>query len=91
MVGLAGAVKRQVVIMISMTSMTSMTAVFSTFFFFGGYLYSKISTQHIFLWIQHWTPPGSRYLLIPELLRFASAADLLAKLNAMEGYKAAMF
>jgi len=28
-----------------------------------------------------------RYLLIPELLRFASAADLLAKLNGMEGHK----
>ena len=40
-----------------------------------------------------WAPFGKspRYLLIPELLRFASAADLLAKLNAMEGYKAAIF
>ena len=29
----------------------------------------------------------SEYLLLPELLRFASAADLLARLNAMEGQK----
>ncbi|CAJ1340305.1 unnamed protein product [Effrenium voratum] len=29
----------------------------------------------------------SEYLLLPELLRFASSADLLARLNAMEGHK----
>eukprot|EP00438_Fugacium_kawagutii_P000253 Skav212298 [mRNA] locus=scaffold732:638132:639644:- [translate_table: standard] len=37
-------------------------------------------------WAEYSERPG-RYLLIPELMRFASAADLLAKLNAMEGYK----